>query len=189
MKWWHFQILLLAELLSSVGLVFLIGVYKYGINETHPLGEGSAPRLWSTAVPPHLPNGAYNPSKPALASAVKNAFSSTWIWIFLPFHLKLGCSFPWNIPVLPDAEGLIGSPGIRCTGLKPGSWPLFAQHRVLCGSTWEMMAMPVEKGAAFARTTAARFCFLCQQDIAVHPRFSTVWLEVGSIRLLAKSLD
>lgn len=51
------------------------------------------------------------------------------------------------------------------------------------------MSMPVEMGAVFASTTAARFCFLCQQDTAIHPRFNTVWLEVRSIGLLAKSLD
>lgn len=44
------------------------------------------------------------------------------------------------------------------------------------------------KRAAFASTTA-RFCFLCQQHISIHPWFSPVWLEVRSIRLLAKSLD
>lgn len=39
LKWWHFQILLLSELLPSVGLVFLVGEYKYSNTETRPLGR------------------------------------------------------------------------------------------------------------------------------------------------------
>lgn len=39
LKWWHFQILLLSELLPSVGLMFLVGEYKYSNTETRPLGR------------------------------------------------------------------------------------------------------------------------------------------------------
>lgn len=185
LKWWHFQILLLAELLPSVGLVFLVGEYKYSISETHPLRraphEGCDPHQSPLTL--HM----------RLITLQSQHWPLQWRMHFLPhgfsFHLKPDCPFTWNISVLPGTEGLIDSPGVHCTGLKPGSWPLFTQHQVLCGSTWEMMAMPVEMGAMFASTTAARFCFLCQQDIAIHPQFSTVWLEVRSIRLLAKSLD
>lgn len=120
LKWWHFQILQLEELWSSMCLMFLIGVYKYSTNETHHFGEGIARRLWSTAIPPRLPNGAYDPPQPALASALKNEFSSTWIWIFLPFETRL----PFYMKYFCSAWRWGSKRQPRCTLHRFEAWPM-----------------------------------------------------------------
>lgn len=57
------QILLLAKLLPSVGLMFPVGVYKYSVMETHPLegGGGHHAKAVSTA-PPSPSKGGLPPS-------------------------------------------------------------------------------------------------------------------------------
>lgn len=86
LKWWHFQILLLAEALPTVGLEFLVGEYKYSTTETYPLvrapHEDCDPHQYPLTFQTVLQSQCW-------PSAVKKAFSSTWIGIFLPFETGL----------------------------------------------------------------------------------------------------
>lgn len=156
----------------------LAGEYKSSTTTAHPL-EGTTWHL----PPAHLPNRAHHPPKPALSSSVKNAFSSIWLWIFL--LLETGVPFIWTIFVLLHADGLTNSPGVQCTGFKPGPtawsslWPNMRNDSKAHGNGWGLCSL-VQQQQGFVS-------FASKTQLS--SQWSSVWLEVRSIRLLAKSLD
>lgn len=118
------------------------------------------------------------------------------------FHLKLDC--PLHEIFLLCLVLPVYSPGVCCTSTKPGLWPLgstkffVAQcekwwqclwNWVPCSRACSLHCTPLPYARTPPSTTAARFCFLCQQITAIHPWFSTVWLEVRTTALLVKVLD
>lgn len=139
--------------------LFVVSVYKYSINENHLFEKGRTWRHWTTSVSPYLPNWAWTPLKPPL-----HLWPLHWRMHFLQHECEFSFSFTLNPDPIHEIflSCLTESHGVHGTRWKPGLRPQFTQCIVLCSSTWEMMAVLMEMGAAVTSTTAVGFCFLCQ---------------------------